>query len=99
MRIDPPPSPPVASVMSPPATAAAEPPDDPPAVRPSCHGLCVTPRSRLTLMLSPPNSLPAVWPTGPAPPRSTTRPPATAVYVPLRSPNTPHPHLPPPPYP
>ena len=73
MRIDPPPSPPVARLTSPPETAAADPPEDPPAVRPRRHGLWVTPLMRVTLTLSPPNSLAVVAPTGTAPPRSSRR--------------------------
>ena len=79
MRIEPPPSPPVASVSSPPETAAAEPPDEPPTVRPCCHGLWVTPLSFVTLTFSPPNSLAVVWPTGTAPPPSTSRSTTVAV--------------------
>src|SRR5437763_15179857 len=71
MRIEPPPSPPVARGRSPPATAADEPADDPPVVFVRSHGLRVTPWRRLTLTLSPPNSLAVVWPTRTAPlPRS-----------------------------
>src|SRR4051812_17654906 len=69
MRMDPPPSPPVARLTSPPATAAAEPADEPPVVRPCCQGLWVIPLIRVTLTLSPPNSLAVVAPTGTAPPR------------------------------
>jgi hypothetical protein len=67
MRIEPPPSPPVATGSSPRATTAADPPDDPPAVRPCSQGLWVTPCSRDTLTLRPPNSLAVVWPTFTAP--------------------------------
>ncbi len=87
MRIDPPPSPPEAMGSRPPATAAADPPDDPPAVRPSCHGLWVTPCRRVTLTLRPPNSLADVWPTFTTPAASSRR---TMVVLcsPTRSANT-----------
>src|SRR5438270_2082521 len=67
MRIEPPPSPPVARVSRPPATAAAEPADDPPVVLVGSHGLAVIPCRRVTLTLSPPNSLAVVWPASTAP--------------------------------
>src|SRR5947209_9093330 len=67
IRIEPPPSPPVARGRSPPATAAEEPADDPPVVLVRSHGLRVTPWRRLTLTLSPPNSLAVVWPARTAP--------------------------------
>src|SRR5256885_17117091 len=58
----PPIPPPVAIGQSRPKTAAADPHEEPPAVRDGFHGLPVTPCTRVTLTLRPPNSDAAVCP-------------------------------------
>ena len=67
IRVDPPPSEAVDTGTNPAATAAAEPPLDPPGVLPSPHGLVVTPKAKVRVKLSVPNSGAAVLPTGTPP--------------------------------
>ena len=69
MRIEPAPSEPCANGPIPEETAAAAPPLDPPAVRPSRHGFCVLPCTRLVVSPFHPYSEVLLFPSITAPAR------------------------------